>query len=135
MSDTTARSEYLVLSRGQWPLIATGYRASGRTNNARRVWHAENRAAGSRHGVVIEKTGRAGDSHRGIEEHRDRHGCNSCVEGDDGWGGLRPAYDVWILLPLKVRHQVAAHLLRGAFVPDMIAILGSMFFVVGDIDR
>ncbi|CAN5781292.1 NADH-quinone oxidoreductase subunit D [soil metagenome] len=31
--------------------------------------------------------------------------------------------------------SVAPHLLRGAYVPDMVAILGSMFFVVGDIDR
>jgi len=31
--------------------------------------------------------------------------------------------------------SVVPHLLRGAYVPDMVAILGSMFFVVGDIDR
>jgi NADH-quinone oxidoreductase subunit D len=30
---------------------------------------------------------------------------------------------------------VVPHMLRGAYVPDMVAILGSMFFVVGDIDR
>jgi NADH:ubiquinone oxidoreductase subunit D len=26
-------------------------------------------------------------------------------------------------------------LLRGALVPDLIAVLGSVFFVVGDVDR
>jgi NADH:ubiquinone oxidoreductase subunit D len=26
-------------------------------------------------------------------------------------------------------------LLRGALIPDLIAILGSVFFVVGDVDR
>lgn len=31
--------------------------------------------------------------------------------------------------------QVVPHMLRGAYVPDMVAVLGSMFFVVGDIDR
>lgn len=31
--------------------------------------------------------------------------------------------------------SVVSHMLRGAYVPDMVAILGSMFFVVGDIDR
>jgi NADH-quinone oxidoreductase subunit D len=31
--------------------------------------------------------------------------------------------------------SVVPHLLRGAYVPDLVAILGSMFFVVGDIDR
>jgi NADH-quinone oxidoreductase subunit D len=31
--------------------------------------------------------------------------------------------------------SVVPHMLRGAYVPDMVAILGSMFFVVGDIDR
>ena len=31
--------------------------------------------------------------------------------------------------------SVIPHMLRGAYVPDMVAILGSMFFVVGDIDR
>lgn len=31
--------------------------------------------------------------------------------------------------------QMIPYLLRGALIPDMIAILGSVFFVVGDIDR
>jgi NADH-quinone oxidoreductase subunit D len=31
--------------------------------------------------------------------------------------------------------QVLSHLLPGNLVPDMVAILGSMFFVVGDIDK
>jgi len=31
--------------------------------------------------------------------------------------------------------SVIPHMLRGAYVPDLIAVLGSMFFVVGDIDR
>jgi NADH-quinone oxidoreductase subunit D len=31
--------------------------------------------------------------------------------------------------------SVVPHMLRGAYVPDMVAVLGSMFFVVGDIDR
>jgi len=31
--------------------------------------------------------------------------------------------------------QVLPHLLRGTLVPDMVAVLGSVFFVVGDVDR
>jgi NADH-quinone oxidoreductase subunit D len=31
--------------------------------------------------------------------------------------------------------QVLAELLPGCLVADMVAILGSMFFVVGDIDK
>lgn len=31
--------------------------------------------------------------------------------------------------------QMLPHLLQGALLPDMIAILGSVFFVVGDVDR
>ena len=31
--------------------------------------------------------------------------------------------------------QVLSELLAGALVADMVAILGSMFFVVGDIDK
>jgi NADH-quinone oxidoreductase subunit D len=31
--------------------------------------------------------------------------------------------------------QALTTLLPGALVPDLIAILGSMFFVVGDIDK
>ena len=49
-------------------------------------------------------------------------------------GGNRP-YRMKIRTPSFSNISVAAHMLRGAFVPDMIAILGSMFFVVGDIDR
>ncbi|MEA2567309.1 MAG: NADH-quinone oxidoreductase subunit [Actinomycetota bacterium] len=49
-------------------------------------------------------------------------------------GGNRP-YRLKIRTPSFSNISVAAHMLRGAFVPDMIAILGSMFFVVGDIDR
>jgi len=49
-------------------------------------------------------------------------------------GGARP-YRMKIRTPSFSNISVAAHMLRGAFVPDMIAILGSMFFVVGDIDR
>ena len=49
-------------------------------------------------------------------------------------GGNKP-YRMKIRTPSFSNISVAAHMLRGAFVPDMIAILGSMFFVVGDIDR
>jgi NADH-quinone oxidoreductase subunit D len=31
--------------------------------------------------------------------------------------------------------QMIAYLLEGALLPDMIAIIGSVFFVVGDVDR
>ena len=31
--------------------------------------------------------------------------------------------------------QVLTELLPGTLIPDMVAILGSMFFVVGDIDK
>jgi NADH-quinone oxidoreductase subunit D len=31
--------------------------------------------------------------------------------------------------------QALATLMTGCLIPDMIAILGSMFFVVGDIDK
>jgi NADH-quinone oxidoreductase subunit D len=49
-------------------------------------------------------------------------------------GDAKP-YRMKIRTPSFSNISVAPHLLRGAFVPDMIAILGSMFFVVGDIDR
>jgi NADH-quinone oxidoreductase subunit D len=44
-------------------------------------------------------------------------------------------YRMKIRTPSFSNVSVVPHLLRGAYVPDMIAILGSMFFVVGDIDR
>lgn len=49
-------------------------------------------------------------------------------------GDAKP-YRMKIRTPSFSNISVAPHLLRGAYVPDMIAILGSMFFVVGDIDR
>jgi NADH-quinone oxidoreductase subunit D len=49
-------------------------------------------------------------------------------------GQARP-YRMKIRTPSFSNVSVAPHLLRGAYVPDMIAVLGSMFFVVGDIDR
>lgn len=49
-------------------------------------------------------------------------------------GGNKP-YRMKIRTPSFSNVSVVPHMLRGAFVPDMIAILGSMFFVVGDVDR
>jgi NADH-quinone oxidoreductase subunit D len=49
-------------------------------------------------------------------------------------GGNKP-YRMKIRTPSFSNIAVVPHMLRGAFVPDMIAVLGSMFFVVGDIDR
>lgn len=49
-------------------------------------------------------------------------------------GEARP-YRMKARTPSFSNISVVPHLLRGAYVPDMIAILGSMFFVVGDIDR
>ena len=49
-------------------------------------------------------------------------------------GDAKP-YRMKIRTPSFSNVSVVPHMLRGAFVPDMIAILGSMFFVVGDIDR
>jgi NADH-quinone oxidoreductase subunit D len=49
-------------------------------------------------------------------------------------GGVTP-YRLKARTPSFSNIQVVPHMLRGAFVPDMIAVLGSMFFVVGDIDR
>lgn len=49
-------------------------------------------------------------------------------------GEARP-YRLKIRTPSFSNVSVVPHMLRGAYVPDMIAILGSMFFVVGDIDR
>ncbi len=49
-------------------------------------------------------------------------------------GEAKP-YRLKIRTPSFSNISVVPHMLRGAYVPDMIAILGSMFFVVGDIDR
>jgi NADH-quinone oxidoreductase subunit D len=49
-------------------------------------------------------------------------------------GDAKP-YRMKIRTPSFSNVSVVPHMLRGAYVPDMIAILGSMFFVVGDIDR
>jgi NADH-quinone oxidoreductase subunit D len=49
-------------------------------------------------------------------------------------GEAKP-YRVKIRTPSFSNISVVPHLLRGAYVPDIIAILGSMFFVVGDVDR
>lgn len=49
-------------------------------------------------------------------------------------GEAKP-YRMKIRTPSFSNVSVVPHLLRGIYVPDMIAILGSMFFVVGDIDR
>lgn len=49
-------------------------------------------------------------------------------------GDAKP-YRMKIRTPSFSNVSVVPHLLRGAYVPDMIATLGSMFFVVGDIDR
>jgi len=49
-------------------------------------------------------------------------------------GEAKP-YRLKVRTPSFSNISVVPHMLRGAYVPDMIAILGSMFFVVGDIDR
>lgn len=49
--------------------------------------------------------------------------------------GEEKPYRLKIRTPSYSNISVTPHMLRGAYVPDMIAILGSMFFVVGDIDR
>jgi len=49
-------------------------------------------------------------------------------------GDAKP-YRMKVRTPSFSNISVVPHLLRGAYVPDMVAILGSMFFVVGDIDR
>lgn len=49
-------------------------------------------------------------------------------------GEAKP-YRMAVRTPSFSNISVVPHMLRGAYVPDMIAILGSMFFVVGDIDR
>lgn len=49
-------------------------------------------------------------------------------------GDAKP-YRMMIRTPSFSNISVVPHLLRGLYVPDLIAVLGSMFFVVGDIDR
>lgn len=49
-------------------------------------------------------------------------------------GDSRP-YRMKARTPSFSNISVVPHMLRGAYVPDMVAVLGSMFFVVGDIDR
>lgn len=49
-------------------------------------------------------------------------------------GEAKP-YRVKIRTPSYSNISVLPHLLTGAYVPDIIAILGSVFFVVGDVDR
>ncbi len=49
-------------------------------------------------------------------------------------GDAKP-YRMMVRTPSFSNISVVPHMLRGAYVPDLIAILGSMFFVVGDIDR
>jgi NADH-quinone oxidoreductase subunit D len=50
-------------------------------------------------------------------------------------GKAREPYRMKIRTPSFSNVSVVPHMLRGVYVPDMVAILGSMFFVVGDIDR
>jgi len=49
-------------------------------------------------------------------------------------GEAKP-YRMKIRTPSFSNVSVVPHLLRGLYVSDMVAVLGSMFFVVGDIDR
>ncbi|MGH2773791.1 MAG: NADH-quinone oxidoreductase subunit D [Actinomycetota bacterium] len=49
-------------------------------------------------------------------------------------GDSKP-YRVKIRTPSFSNISVVPHMLKDAYVPDLIAIIGSMFFVVGDIDR
>ncbi|HLF69825.1 MAG TPA: NADH-quinone oxidoreductase subunit D [Actinomycetota bacterium] len=49
-------------------------------------------------------------------------------------GEAKP-YRMKVRTPSFSNVSVIPHMLRGLYVPDMIAVLGSMFFVVGDIDR
>lgn len=49
-------------------------------------------------------------------------------------GGANP-YRMKIRTPSFSNVSVVPHVLRGILVPDMIAALGSIFFVVGDVDR
>jgi NADH-quinone oxidoreductase subunit D len=49
--------------------------------------------------------------------------------------GDRRPYRLKIRTPSYSNVSALAHVLAGSFVADMIAILGSFFFVLGDIDR
>ena len=49
-------------------------------------------------------------------------------------GDSKP-YRVKIRTPSFSNISVVPHMLKDAYVPDLIAVIGSMFFVVGDIDR
>jgi NADH-quinone oxidoreductase subunit D len=49
--------------------------------------------------------------------------------------GDRRPYRLKIRTPSYNNVSALAHVLQGTFVADMIAILGSFFFVLGDIDR
>jgi NADH-quinone oxidoreductase subunit D len=49
--------------------------------------------------------------------------------------GDRRPYRLKIRTPSFNNVSALPHVLRGTFVADMIAILGSFFFVLGDIDR
>ncbi|MEO7803724.1 MAG: NADH-quinone oxidoreductase subunit D [Actinomycetota bacterium] len=49
-------------------------------------------------------------------------------------GDAKP-YRMKVRTPSFSNVSVIPHMLRGLYLPDMIAVLGSMFFVVGDIDR
>ncbi|MGQ0680138.1 MAG: NADH-quinone oxidoreductase subunit D [Actinomycetota bacterium] len=49
-------------------------------------------------------------------------------------GDAKP-YRMKVRTPSFSNVSVIPHMLEGAYVPDMVAILGSMFFVVGDVDR
>jgi NADH-quinone oxidoreductase subunit D len=52
----------------------------------------------------------------------------------DSAGGRTP-WRLKMRTPSFNNVSVLSHLLRGALIPDAISILGSVFFVVGDIDR
>lgn len=49
-------------------------------------------------------------------------------------GEAKP-YRMKVRTPSFSNISVIPHLLEGAYIPDLVAILGSMFFVVGDVDR
>jgi NADH-quinone oxidoreductase subunit D len=49
--------------------------------------------------------------------------------------GDRRPYRIKIRTPSFSNVSALRHILRGTLVADMIAILGSFFFVLGDVDR
>ncbi|MEX2586545.1 MAG: NADH-quinone oxidoreductase subunit D [Actinomycetota bacterium] len=49
-------------------------------------------------------------------------------------GDAKP-YRMKVRTPSFSNISVVSHMLEGIYMPDLIAVLGSMFFVVGDIDR